>query len=205
MLQPPDMAVARVIARPFIGKSGAYKRTTHRHDFSLLPPDDNLLTVMDKKGMTTYGIGKIYDIFAGKGVNKYVTTEGNLDGMNKTGESLKLVKDGFIFVNLVDTDMVFGHRRDTIGYKKALEEFDTWLGGFLKELSGDDLLILTSDHGCDPTFKGSDHTREYAFLLSYQPGKSGRDLGIRKGFWDIAATVATHLKVPFEKGKAFSK
>lgn len=203
MLQPPDMAVARVIARPFIGTSGAYKRTTHRHDFSLLPSEDTFLDVLDKKGVTVYGIGKISDIFAGQGVNKSVGTEGNTDGMKKTLEAFQQIPTGFIFINLVDTDMIYGHRRDTKGYKDSLEAFDAWLGQFLPQLKSDDLLIITADHGCDPTYKGSDHTREYPFLLSYQPGKPGRDLGIRQGFWDIAASVAAHLQVPYGKGKSF--
>ncbi|MFZ2957797.1 MAG: phosphopentomutase [Candidatus Ozemobacteraceae bacterium] len=203
LLQPPDLGVARVIARPFIGSSGAYKRTLHRHDFSLTP-DETLLDVLTAKGVTVYGIGKIYDIFAGKGVNKHVTTEGNEDGMKKTMAALDEVKDGFIFVNLVDTDMTYGHRRDVPGYKGALEAIDRWLDGFLKKLTDQDLLIITADHGCDPTFRGTDHTREYPFVLSYQKGKPGRDLGIRRGFWDVAASVAAHLKIPFDKGTPFN-
>lgn len=203
MLQPPNMAVGRVIARPFIGSSGAYTRTSHRHDFSLIPSQETILDVLDKRGITTYGIGKIFDIFAGKGVNKHVSTENNADGMQKTLEALELVKDGFIFTNLVDTDMIYGHRRDPRGYQASLELFDAWLGDFLPRLKADDVLILTSDHGCDPTFKGSDHTREHALLLTYQPGKPGRNLGNREGFWDIAASIAAHLQVPFPHGTSF--
>lgn len=203
MLVPPEMGVGRVIARPFIGTSGGYKRTAHRHDFSLLPSQDTLLDVLNKGGAVTYGIGKIYDIFAGKGVNKSVSTEGNVAGMNKTSEALDLVREGFIFTNLVDFDMLFGHRRDVLGYKKALEGFDQWLSGFLKKLDENDLLIITADHGCDPTFRGSDHTREYVPLLSFRKGFQGKDLGVRNGFWDVGASIAAHLKIPFDRGTSF--
>lgn len=201
MLQPPELGVARVIARPFIGKPGNYTRTANRHDISLTP-EETLLDVLKAKGITTYGIGKIYDIFAGQGVEPHVTTTSNADGMQKTTESLDKVKEGLIFTNLVDTDMLFGHRRDVSGYKNALEEFDKWLGGFMSKLKEDDLLIITADHGCDPTFKGSDHTREAVPLLVYQKGKPGKDLGIRHGFWDVAATIAKHLKVDYQNGKS---
>ncbi len=123
--------------------------------------------------------------------------------MQKTLEALDKVKDGFIFTNLVDTDMKYGHRRDVPGYKKALEDFDKWLGGFMTKLNEDDVLIITADHGCDPTYKGTDHTREAVPLLVYQKGKPGRDLGIRIGFWDIAASVAKHLGVKYDKGVPF--
>lgn len=205
MLQPPDMGVGRVIARPFLGTTGEYKRTTNRHDFSLLPSEPTLLDILDEKKIATYGIGKIFDIFAGKGVNRHVSTKSNEDGMAKTWEALDLVKEGLIFTNLVDTDMYFGHRRDTKGYQKALEEFDSWLAGFLKKLAADDILIITSDHGCDPTFKGTDHTREYALLLAYSPQLSGKDLGIRQGFWDIAASIAEHLSIDYARGLSFLK
>ena len=199
MLQPPDLGAARVIARPFVGKSGNYTRTANRHDFSLTP-DETVLDILKSKGITTYGIGKIYDIFAGQGVEPHVTTQNNDDGMNKTMQALQKVDSGFIFTNLVDTDMKYGHRRDVEGYKNALEIFDNWLESFVKQLKVDDLLLITADHGCDPTYKGSDHTREVVPLLVYQPGKPGRDLGTRHGFWDVAATVAKHLGVDYPKG-----
>ncbi|MBF0408837.1 MAG: phosphopentomutase [Candidatus Riflebacteria bacterium] len=203
MLQPPDFGVGRVIARPFIGTSGAYKRTSNRHDFSL-KPGKTLLNVLDEKGITTYGIGKIFDIYAGQGVNKHVSIKNNLDGMDKTMSALKDTPEGFIFTNLVDFDMLFGHRRDARAYADALEEFDKWLPSFLENLNQNDLLILTSDHGCDPTFKGSDHTREYPFVLSWQKNKPGKNIGIRQGLWDIAASVASHLKVKYEFGTPFN-
>lgn len=199
MLQPPDLGAARIIARPFTGKSGSYTRTTNRHDFSLTP-DETLLDVLKAKGITTYGIGKIYDIFAGQGVEPHVTTKSNDDGMAKTTESMTKFKSGLIFTNLVDTDMKYGHRRDVAGYKKALEDFDVWLGDFIKLMNKDDLLLITADHGCDPTYRGSDHTREAVPLLVYQPGRPGRNLGTRKGFWDVAATIAAHLKVDYKNG-----
>lgn len=201
MLQPPDLGAARVIARPFTGKSGSYTRTSNRHDFSLTP-DETLLDVLKARGIPTYGIGKIYDIFAGQGVEPHVTTKSNDDGMLRTTEAMSKIKTGLIFTNLVDTDMKYGHRRDVAGYKKALEEFDVWLGGFIKLMSNDDLLLITADHGCDPTYKGSDHTREAVPLLVYQPGRPGRSLGVRKGFWDVAATVAAHLGVQYKNGQS---
>jgi len=201
MLQPPDLGAARVIARPFTGTSGKYTRTANRHDFSLTP-DETLLDVLKAKQIPTYGIGKIYDIFAGQGVEPHVTSKSNADGMQKTVESLDKIKSGLIFTNLVDTDMVYGHRRDVNGYKKALEEFDIWLGSFIKLLKDDDILLITADHGCDPTYKGSDHTREAVPLLVYQKNRPGKDLGIRQGFWDVAATIAKHLGVEYKNGKA---
>lgn len=199
MLQPPDLGAARVIARPFLGSSGNYTRTANRHDFSLTP-DETVLDVLKNKGIPTYGVGKIYDIFAGQGVEPHVTTKSNADGMQKTDEAMQKVKDGFIFTNLVETDMNYGHRRDVHGYRKALEEFDIWLGSFIKTMNKNDILMITADHGCDPTYKGSDHTREAVPLLVYQPGQNGKDLGIRQGFWDVAATVAKHLGVNYPKG-----
>jgi phosphopentomutase len=199
MLQPPDLGAARVIARPFTGSSGNYTRTANRHDFSLTP-DETVLDVLKNKGITTYGVGKIYDIFAGQGVEPHVTTKSNEDGMQKTMEALEKVQSGFIFTNLVDTDMKYGHRRDVEGYKNALEEFDRWLAGFIDKMKDDDILLITADHGCDPTYKGSDHTREVVPLLVYQKNKPGQDLGVRKGFWDVAATVAKHLGVNYPKG-----
>ncbi len=199
MLQPPDLGAARVIARPFTGKSGSYTRTANRHDFSLTP-DETLLDILKAKGIATYGVGKIYDIFAGQGVEPHVTTKSNEDGMQKTVEAMSKVESGLIFTNLVDTDMKFGHRRDVVGYKKALEDFDVWLGGFLKLMKDNDLLLITADHGCDPTYKGSDHTREAVPLLVYQHGRTGKNLGTRKGFWDVAATIAAHLKVDYKNG-----
>ncbi len=201
MLQPPDLGAARIIARPFIGESGNYTRTANRHDYSLTP-DETVLDVLKEKGIATYGIGKIYDIFAGQGVEPHVTTVSNEDGMEKTMESLDKIETGFIFTNLVDMDMKYGHRRDPEGYKQSLEEFDVWLAEFITKLKPTDLLLITADHGCDPTFKGSDHTREAVPIIAYQPGKAGVDLGIRQGFWDVAASVAKHLGIDYPNGEA---
>lgn len=201
MLQPPNLGAARVIARPFIGSTGNYTRTANRHDFSLTP-GETLLDILKARSIPTYGIGKIYDIFAGQGVEPHVTSKSNADGMQKTVDALEKIKSGLIFTNLVDTDMVYGHRRDVEGYKKSLEEFDIWLAGFIKLLKDDDLLLITADHGCDPTYKGSDHTREAVPLLVYQKNRPGKDLGIRQGFWDVAATVARHLGVDYKNGRS---
>ncbi len=202
-LQPPKHGVARVIARPFNGMVGAFKRTTNRHDFSLPPSGPTVMNVLDQAGHTVYGVGKIFDIFIGSGCNKHVTTKGNDDGMAKTLTALDEMKNGgFLFVNLVDTDMLYGHRRDVVGYKNAIEAFDRWLPQFMAKMTDDDILILTSDHGCDPAFKGSDHTREYPFVLAWQPGKPGKDLGIRQGMCDVGATVAAHLGVKPPRGES---
>lgn len=200
MLQPPDYAVGRVIARPFLGQPGSFQRTPRRHDYSFPPTGPTVLDAIQQHGLPTYGIGKIFDIFAGQSVAPHVSTSSNAEGMERTTEALGTIDKGLVFTNLVDTDMKFGHRRDVQGYKHALEEIDTWLGSFLPRLHPDDLLLVTADHGCDPTFKGSDHTREYVPILLHQPGRPGRDLGIRQGFWDVAATVAAHLGVSFPHG-----
>ena len=182
MLQPPELGAARVIARPFTGTSGNYTRTSRRHDYSLPPSGKSVMDVLKEKGITTYGVGKIYDIFAGFGVEPHVTTKDNADGMAKTDEALEKVKNGFIFTNLVDTDMKFGHRRDVNGYKNALEEFDKWLGTFLPKLNEDDILLITADHGCDPTFKGSDHTREVVPSACLSEKQTRKRSWSKKGF-----------------------
>lgn len=201
MLSPPDLGVARVIARPFTGSSGNYTRTANRHDYSL-EPEKTLLDILHKKDISTYGIGKIYDIYAGKGVKPYVSTKSNDDGMAKTLQALDKIESGLIFTNLVDTDMKYGHRRDAHGYKKSLEEFDTWLAIFITKLKKSDLLIITADHGCDPTFKGTDHTREAVPLLVYSPEITSHNAGTRKGFYDVAATIAKHLEIDYNIGNS---
>ena len=144
--------VGRVIARPFVGEPGNFTRTANRHDFSLEPPADTLLDAVQKAGLTTIGVGKIYDIFAGRGISQYVYNKSNADGMNHTVHYAKQDFQGLCFVNLVDFDMHYGHRRDVDGYAKALTEFDRWLGDFLPMLGQEDVLILTADHGCDPSY-----------------------------------------------------
>lgn len=190
--------VARVIARPFVGEPGHFTRTAHRHDFSFLPPNDTLLDVLTRKGLKTYGIGKIYDIFAGKGISKTISIKDNQDGVDKTIAALKDADFSLIFVNLVDFDMKFGHRRDIPGYAQALMSFDKCIPEILSSLHQEDILFITADHGCDPSFtKHTDHTREYIPLLVNGPVvKSGINLGIRNSFADIGQTAAEYLGIP---------
>ena len=191
--------VGRVIARPFVGKPGSFQRTANRHDFSLEPPEESLLDAVKKAGYDTIGVGKIHDIFAGRGLTEYVYTKNNADGMEKTREYACKDFKGLCFVNLVDFDMVYGHRRDVDGYAKALSDFDTWLGGFLEALTPEDMVIITADHGCDPAFWATtDHTREYVPLLVLGQGVKAVDLKTRATFADVAATIAEVLQVPLE-------
>lgn len=187
-------AVGRVIARPFIGSPGEYKRTSHRHDFSLEPPA-NLLDYLKESGIRTAGVGKIYDIFACRGLSDYVTTSSNADGVKKTLDYMDRFNTGLIFTNLVDFDMVYGHRRDVEGYAKSLMEFDSQLPEIMKRMNDNDVLMITADHGCDPTFiKTTDHTREYVPLLIYgNCVKRGFDLRTVEGFSCIAKTTGRML------------
>jgi len=188
--------VGRVIARPFIGVENAYRRTPRRKDFPLEPPHETALDILKANGFPVMGIGKIEDIFAGRGITRAVHTTDNSDGMRVLLEELSITTTGLIFVNLVDFDMKFGHRRDPEGYARALERFDTELGVLLERLTDKDLLILCADHGCDPTHRGSDHTREAVPLLVYSPTLEARDLGTRKTFSDIGATVLKLFHLP---------
>lgn len=182
--------VGRVIARPFIGNYPEYKRTPHRHDFSLIPPNTTMLDRLEQAGFDTIGIGKIYDIFAGKSIQKTTSIENNTDGMIKTLETQKEDFHGICFVNLVDFDMVYGHRNDVKGYAKAATDFDVQLGQFMEAMRPDDVLIITADHGCDPGTPSTDHSREYTPMLIYGEGiKAGVSIGTRDTFADIAATV----------------
>ena len=184
-------AVGRVIARPFIGEYPNYERTAGRHDFSLLPPGDTMLDVFQKAGLTTIGVGKISDIFAARGVGRHIPMDGNEDGMNQAIKTLSEEFTGLCFVNLVDFDMKYGHRRDIDGYAKAATVFDRQLGDFVAGMQGEDVLMITADHGCDPGAPGTDHTREYVPILAYGPGvKAGVNLGTRATFADVAATAA---------------
>ncbi len=197
--------VGRVIARPFIGKPGAFKRTANRHDFSLEPPRKTLLDALQEAGLATIGVGKIYDIFAGKGVSEHVYNQSNAHGMKHTTNYAAKDFHGLCFVNLVDFDMQFGHRRDIDGYAGALTEFDRWLGTFLPSLGEDDIVMITADHGCDPAYTATtDHTREYVPLLVLGNGVKPVNLGTRGSFADIAATVAHLLGVELDTpGKSF--
>ena len=199
--------VGRVIARPFVGTSGAYTRTPNRHDYSLEPPKETLLDAVKAAGLDSIGVGKIYDIFAGRGTTEHVYNKSNAQGMEHTANYAAKDFKGLCFVNLVDFDMQFGHRRDAAGYAKALNEFDAWLGGFLETLGEDDLVMITADHGCDPAYTATtDHTREYVPLLMLGKGVKAVNLGTRDSFADIAATVAELLDVSFDTpGESFAK
>jgi phosphopentomutase len=195
-----EQAVGRVIARPFVRIAGEnapgphFERTSNRRDFALKPDENNVLSHIKLAGQTVAAVGKISDIFAGVGITEEVHTTGNTDGMAKTREYMEKVDEGLIFTNLVDFDMKYGHRRDVRGYRDALVEFDDWLGGTLDALRDDDLLIINADHGCDPTYKGSDHTREYIPLLVYGKNiRQGVNLGVRESFADIGRTVEKYL------------
>ena len=198
--------VGRVIARPFIGKPGNFTRTANRHDFSLEPPADTVLDALQKAGLATIGVGKIHDIFAGQGVSEHVYNKSNADGMSHTANYAKKDFKGLCFVNLVDFDMQFGHRRDVDGYAKALSEFDTWLGAFLPTLGEDDVVMITADHGCDPAYTATtDHTREFVPMLALGKGIKPVNLGTRESFADIAATIADMFGVSLDTpGQSFA-
>ncbi|WP_155287867.1 phosphopentomutase [Lacticaseibacillus zhaodongensis] len=189
--------IGRVIQRPYtyIDKDH-FTRTSDRHDYTLLPNAPTDLDRLQRAGVPTYGIGKINDIFSGQGLDDGVHTVSNHDGMEQTIAAVKSDRTGFIFTNLVDFDAMYGHRRNAEGYAQALSEFDEQLGELLPELRPDDLLLITSDHGNDPTFKGTDHTREFVPLLAYSPSMSGDvNLGIRKPFSDLGATICENFGV----------
>jgi len=189
-----DYAVGRVIARPFEGEH-PYTRTPRRHDFSLVPPKDTALDILKANGKEVIGIGKIYDIFAGRGITRSDRKIGNSADMEITSEYLKQDWSGLCFTNLVDFDMQYGHRRDPEGYTAALNEFDDWLGGFMREMRSDDALIITADHGCDPCHTGTDHTREHIPVLVYGSKIKPVNLGTRRCFGDIGASVLEMLGV----------
>lgn len=199
-----DFAVGRVIARPFEGEH-PFKRTSRRHDFSLVPPKNTMFDVLKESGLDTIGVGKIFDIFAGKSVSDCDRRIGNAVDMEITSDYQQKDFHGLCFTNLVDFDMQFGHRRDALGYANALNEFDEWLGKFKAKMLPDDVLIITADHGCDPCHSGTDHTREYIPVLIYGSGIKPVNLGTRAGFCDIAATVLGLLGVKGEiNGNSFA-
>lgn len=189
-----DYAVGRVIARPFEGEH-PYTRTPRRHDFSLKPPKDTALDILKANGKEVIGIGKIYDIFAGKGITQCDRQIGNNADMKITEKYQQQDWSGLCFTNLVDFDMQYGHRRDPEGYTTALNDFDSWLGGFMRGMDSEDVLIITADHGCDPCHSGTDHTREYIPVLIYGNDIRPENLGTRSGFGDIGATVLELLNV----------
>jgi phosphopentomutase len=198
--------VGRVIARPFAGPPGNFARTPRRHDYAVDPPKPMLLDVLAEKELPVFGIGKIHDIYNGRGVGEYVTTKNNAEGMEKLSDTIRDRLGGLIFCNLVDFDMLYGHRKDVEGFAKSLEEFDAWLGEFLPTLGKSDLLILTADHGCDPDprWPTTDHSREYVPILAYTPAKSaGSELGTRETLADMGQTIAENFGASIPHGRSF--
>ncbi len=203
-----EHGVGRVIARPFLGSpENGFQRTPRRHDFSLEPPAETMLDAIKAAGLDTIAVGKIHDIFAGQGDTQYVFNTSNANGMEHTDRFAGEDFHGLCFVNLVDFDMLYGHRRDIEGYARALTEFDAWLGAFLPKLGPEDLVMITADHGCDPAYTATtDHTREYVPLLVLGQGVKPVNLGTRGSFADIAATVTELLGVPYQTpGRSFAK
>ncbi len=198
--------VGRVIARPFTGQPGNFRRTERRHDYAVEPPRPMLLDVLAERKISVFGVGKIHDIYNGRGVGDYVTTKNNADGMAKITEALSQRPTGLIFANLVDFDMLYGHRKDVEGFARSLEEFDALLGEFLEKLRPSDLLLITADHGCDPdpVNPTTDHSREYVPILAYSPGVTGGvNLGIRSTLADMGQTVAENFGGTLPHGTSF--
>lgn len=189
--------VGRVIARPFTGTAPNFTRTPNRRDFSIAPPGKTMLDAISQAGLDVISVGKIKDIFTGRGITKAVEAHGNFEAMEATSQLLQEDFHGLAFINLVDFDMLYGHRNDAVAYGKALNDFDRWLGSILPQLKPDDLLMITADHGCDPGFPGTDHTREYTPLLVYGQGVTPENAGTRESFAEIASTVCQYLDVPF--------
>ena len=205
MLDGPNK-VGRVIARPFTGAPGNFRRTERRHDYAVEPPRPMLMDVLVEKKIPIFGIGKIRDIYNGRGVDHYVTTRSNADGMSKLHATLGVQKSGLIFTNLVDFDMLYGHRKDVEGFAKSLEEFDALLAPLLKALGPRDLLMITADHGCDPdpAWPTTDHSREYVPIVTYSPaGKRGVNLGIRDTLADMGQTIAQNFGGAIPHGTSF--
>lgn len=204
-----DHAVGRVIARPFIGKPGNFVRTANRHDYSLEPQSPTVLDILKQEGFAVVGIGKIADIYANRGLTQSYPTKSNKHGMEiLTDLADKKLPNGLIMINLVEFDSMYGHRNDARGYALALEEFDKALGNLQSKLTADDLLIITADHGCDPTIPGTDHTREYVPILAYHHGlkhkKQSINLGVRSTFADVGATIAANFSLsPLAYGQSF--
>ena len=200
MLVPPHN-ICRVIARPFVGPP--FERTYRRKDFPLDPPSGTVLDLLVESGHEVLNVGKVTDMFNGRGFTGGRRTKGNADGMAALDECALSLREGLVFANLVDFDTLWGHRNDTGGFYSALREFDEWLGGFIGRMGGEDYLLITADHGLDPTTPGTDHTREYVPLLLYGADVKPRDLGIRQGFWDVGATIAEVFSLDdWGKGKS---
>lgn len=198
------LMIGRVIARPFIGKSGSYLRTTNRKDYSLDPPEETILDILQKNGIETVSIGKVADLFNYKGINIVEKSKSNFEGCQKLLDYTKASGNNFIFTNLVDFDVEFGHRNDPEGFAKALKEFDEFIPAFINSLKDDDRLIITSDHGNDPTTPSTDHSREYVPLIYYGKNKPSNNLGTRKTFSDAAKTAADFFSISNQlKGNSF--
>jgi phosphopentomutase len=198
--------VGRVIARPFTGTAGNFVRTSCRHDYAVDPPKPMLMDVLAERKVRVFGIGKIHDIYNGRGVEEYVTTKNNADGMEKLTAAVSERKSGLIFANLVDFDMLYGHRKDVEGFARSLEEFDGMLTEFLPLLSFSDMLIITADHGCDPDprWETTDHSREYVPIVAYSPGGgAGVNLGVRDTLADMGQTIAENFGATIPHGKSF--
>jgi phosphopentomutase len=198
--------VGRVIARPFTGAPGNFRRTERRLDYAVEPPRPMLMDVLAERGVSVLGIGKIHDIYNGRGLGNYVTTKSNTDGMEKLRSALDRQRDGLIFANLVDFDMLYGHRKDVEGFARSLEEFDLLLGPLLASLQKSDLLLITADHGCDPdpAWPTTDHSREYVPILAYSPGgQQGTNLGVRATLADMGQTVAQNFGGKIPHGESF--
>ena len=196
--------VGRVIARPFTGSPGSFARTPNRKDYAVPPPRGMLLDQLADRDVDVYSVGKIFDVFLGRGIREHVKTKSNDDGMAKTLEAMDVVERGLIFVNLVDFDQQYGHRNDVEGYATALEQFDAWLPSFLDKLRETDLAILTADHGCDPTTPSTDHSREYVPLIVHGPkSRAGVNLGLRPTLSDLGQTVAENFGASISRGTSF--
>jgi len=203
ILQGP-YEVGRVIARPFIGTPGAFARTSNRKDYAVPPPRGMLLDQLAGRGVPVHSVGKIFDVFLGRGITDFEKTKNNADGMAKTLQTMAYAGEGLIFVNLVDFDQQYGHRNDVEGYASALEQFDAWLPELQAALGDDDLVILTADHGCDPTTPSTDHSREYVPVLATGPrARQGVDLGMRATLSDLGQTVAKIFGTEIQKGTSF--
>ncbi len=197
--------VGRVIARPFIGSPGNFTRTDRRHDYPIDPPKPMLLDLLAEKGRKILAVGKIFDIYCGRGISEHFKMRNNREGMVSTIEATRTGEVDMIFTNLVDFDMLYGHRRDVAGYAAAMEEFDSQLGELLEVLSPTDVLMITADHGCDPAYrKTTDHTREYVPILAYSPsGRRGVNLGTRPTLSDMGQTIAENFGIVLQRGKSF--
>lgn len=195
--------VGRVIARPFEGEPGAFKRTANRKDYAVPPPKGMLLDQLQAAKVPVHSVGKIFDVFLGRGITVYDKTKTNAEGMETTLDAMRHTAEGLIYVNLVDFDMLFGHRNDVEGYASALEETDRWIPALQSAMTPRDLVIFCADHGCDPTTPSTDHSREYTPLLCYTPGGHAADLGTRATLSDIGQTVAGNFGVTIQKGTSF--